>query len=103
MALYSKRVLEELKVEVEVNLLSIRIIIIVFQGNTYDVRYPYVIIGIVSASGMVAALFLPETLHQRLPETLADAHAFGRDQKFWSLPEKPIAVKDEMSESPLKS
>jgi hypothetical protein len=52
---------------------------------------------------MVAALFLPETLHQRLPETLADAQAFGRDQKFWRLPEKLIAVKDEMSESPLKS
>jgi hypothetical protein len=57
----------------------------------------------VSATGTLAALFLPETLHQRLPETLADAQTFGRDQKFWSLPEKPIAMKDEMSEIPLKS
>jgi hypothetical protein len=52
---------------------------------------------------MMAALLLPETLHQRLPETLTDAQTFGRDQKFWSLPEKPIAMKDEMSEIPLKS
>lgn len=76
---------------------------IVYLGNRYDVRYPYVIIGIVSATGMVAALFLPETLHQRLPETLSDAQTFGRDQKFWSLPEKSIVVEDEMSEIPLKS
>jgi len=37
----------------------------------------------------VSALFLPETLHQKLPETLAEAKIFGADQKFWSLP-KPI-------------
>ncbi|KDR09584.1 hypothetical protein L798_00320, partial [Zootermopsis nevadensis] len=68
---------------------------IVFLGSTYDVRYPYIIIGIVSATGMAAALFLPETLHQRLPETLADAHNFGHDQKFWSLPQKPVCTETE--------
>lgn len=78
-------------------------ITIIFQGNTYDVRYPYIIIGIVSATGMVAALLLPEALHQRLPETLADAQIFGREQKFWSLPKKPHTVDIEMVEIPLKS
>lgn len=78
-------------------------ITIIFQGITYDVRYPYIIIGIVSATGMAAALLLPETLHQRLPETLADAHVFGREQKFWSLPKKPVTVNIEMAEIPLKS
>jgi hypothetical protein len=76
---------------------------IIFQGNTYDVRYPYIIIGIVSTTGMLAALLLPETLHERLPETLADAHIFGREQKFWSLPKKPVTVNIEMAEIPLKS
>jgi hypothetical protein len=76
---------------------------LMFQGNTYDVRYPYVIIGIVSATGMVAALLLPETLHQRLPETLADAHIFGCEQKFWSLPQKPVTMNIEMAEIALKS
>ena len=52
---------------------------------------------------MAAALLLPETLHQRLPETLADAHVFGREQKFWSLPKKPVTVNTEMAEIPLKS
>jgi hypothetical protein len=78
-------------------------ITIIFQGNTYDVRYPYIIIGIVSATGMVALLLLPETLYQRLPETLADAHIFGREEKFWSLPKKPVTVNIEMTEIPLKS
>lgn len=76
---------------------------IVYLGNTYDVRYPYIIIGIVSVTGMMAALLLPETLHQQLPETLADAHFFGREQKFWSLPKKPVNVNIEMAEIPLKS
>ncbi|GFG29642.1 hypothetical protein Cfor_10087 [Coptotermes formosanus] len=76
---------------------------IVYLGNTYDVRYPYIVIGIVSATGMVASLLLPETLYQRLPETLADAHIFGREQKFWSLPKKPVTVNIEMTEVPLKS
>lgn len=76
---------------------------IVYLGNTYDVRYPYIIIGIVSVTGMMASLFLPETLYQRLPETLADAHFFGREQKFWSLPKKPVNVNIEMAEIPLKS
>jgi hypothetical protein len=52
---------------------------------------------------MAAAMFLPETLHQRLPESLADAYTFGQDQKFWSLPQKPVSTDTEMSEVPLKS
>lgn len=39
--------------------------------------------------GTVVMLFLPETLHQKLPETLRDAERFGKDQPFWYLP-KPV-------------
>lgn len=39
--------------------------------------------------GASAAIFLPETLGQRLPESLAEAKVFGRGQPFWGIP-KPI-------------
>lgn len=34
---------------------------------------------------MIAASFLPETLKQRLPESLEDADKFGEGNKFWSI------------------
>ena len=43
--------------------------------------------------GAISALFLPETLHQKLPETLEEAKIFGADQQFWSIP-KPILNQD---------
>ena len=73
-----------------------------------DLRYPYIIMGFIFVTGIFASLFLPETLHQRLPETLADAQNFGGDQPFWSLPRKEARItlennKTEMSDIPLKS
>lgn len=41
--------------------------------------------------GASAAFFLPETLGQRLPETLAEAKCFGSGQPFWGIP-KPHTV-----------
>lgn len=40
--------------------------------------------------GAIAATFLPETLHQKLPETLAEAHNFGKNQDYFSMPKKPV-------------
>lgn len=40
--------------------------------------------------GACAAIFLPETLGQRLPETLAEAKVFGRGQPFWGIPKANI-------------
>jgi hypothetical protein len=37
--------------------------------------------------GAICASLLPETLNQKLPETVQDASHFGKDQKFWSLPQ----------------
>ena len=41
--------------------------------------------GIMSVVGMFASAFLKETLGQTLPETIEDASAFGKGNKFWSL------------------
>lgn len=53
--------------------------------------------------GLTAQLLSPETLHQKLPETLADAQVFGSDQKFWALPKKnnhDILLQDEKMKIP---
>ncbi|XP_055589809.1 organic cation/carnitine transporter 2 isoform X3 [Uranotaenia lowii] len=62
---------------------------VVYLGTEYDLRYPFVIIGLLSAFGAVCAMFLPETLHQALPESIEQAQKFGKDQGFWTLPKKP--------------
>lgn len=38
--------------------------------------------------GTLVMMFLPETLHQKLPETLTDAKKFGKSQPFWFLPKR---------------
>jgi OCT family organic cation transporter-like MFS transporter 4/5 len=46
-------------------------------------------------SGVFSALFLPETLHQKLPNTIQEAESFGKHQSFWHVPKKPEPVPDE--------
>ncbi|XP_049530124.1 beta-alanine transporter [Anopheles darlingi] len=66
---------------------------LVHLGTEYDVRYPFIVMGLSAVVGMMAALFLPETLHQALPNTIEEARLFGKDQRFWSLPKPPKAGK----------
>ncbi|XP_067002469.2 carcinine transporter [Anabrus simplex] len=40
---------------------------------------PLVIMGVISVIGGIAGLRLPETLHQRLPQTLEEGEEFGKD------------------------
>ncbi|XP_026479554.1 solute carrier family 22 member 4-like [Ctenocephalides felis] len=71
---------------------------VVYLGTAYDARYPYLILSLLMLIGLTAQLLSPETLHQKLPETLADAQVFGSDQKFWALPKKnnhDILLQDE--------
>lgn len=42
--------------------------------------------------GALAAFLLPETLYQKLPETLAAAYKFGKNQSYFSLPKKPVKI-----------
>lgn len=51
-----------------------------FQGTKYDTRYPIIIILVLCILGAVCGLFLPETLHEKLPDSLAEARMFGADQ-----------------------
>jgi len=42
------------------------------------------VLGILSIFGSIASAFLPETLRQRLPETVEEANNYGKGIKFWS-------------------
>ncbi|XP_071441641.1 carcinine transporter-like [Hetaerina americana] len=70
---------------------------VVYLGTSVDARYPYVVLGTCSLVGAVASSFLPETLNEKLPETLAEAQHFGRGQRYWSFPKSALAKKKSLS------
>lgn len=51
---------------------------LVYLGTTVDIRAPYYILGALFLLGGIGALFLPETLHKKLPDTLEEAGHFGK-------------------------
>jgi len=54
------------------------------------VAAPYLILGTLGFLGTFISSLLPETLHQKLPETLEDASKFGKGIKFWTFIPKAI-------------
>lgn len=54
----------------------------------------------------ISSMFIPETLGQKLPETLAEAKVFGRGQPFWSIPKASVGyvqkAKDEEEDARMK-
>ncbi|XP_059620795.1 carcinine transporter isoform X2 [Phlebotomus argentipes] len=66
---------------------------IVYLGTNFDARYPFMIMGVLLVIGAVSSLFLPETLHEKLPETLQEAQEFGANQPFWWYPRAPKDAK----------
>ncbi|XP_077503015.1 organic cation transporter protein-like isoform X1 [Amblyomma americanum] len=57
---------------------------ILYLGQLYGVVIPSAIFGVLSVAGGVAVLLLPETMKVRLPETLSEGEAFGKDVRFCS-------------------
>ncbi|XP_067629935.1 carcinine transporter-like isoform X2 [Eurosta solidaginis] len=66
---------------------------IMYLGTNVDIRAPYYILGTLFLVGGIGALFLPETLHKKLPDTMEDARNFGKNDKFFSLPKTPSIKK----------
>ncbi|KAG8230554.1 hypothetical protein J437_LFUL010155 [Ladona fulva] len=75
---------------------------IVYLGTSVDSRYPFVVLGSCSLVGGVAATLLPETLHAKLPETLAEFQTFGKGGKFWSFPNRKKMEVNEPELKPMK-
>jgi OCT family organic cation transporter-like MFS transporter 4/5 len=49
-----------------------------------NVSAPYLFLAAMAFVGLISSAFLPETLDQKLPETIEEAVEFGKDEKFWS-------------------
>ncbi|ALC47410.1 CG7084 [Drosophila busckii] len=73
---------------------------LVYLGTTVDIRAPYYILGTLFLLGGTGALFLPETLHKRLPDSMEEAKNFGRHDKFFSLPKAPPAQDVKLASQP---
>ena len=52
--------------------------------NKVAAWFPYVILSLIGAMGMVAASFLPETLSEELPQTVPEAEEFLPNESFFS-------------------
>ncbi|XP_058060535.1 solute carrier family 22 member 7-like [Anopheles bellator] len=72
---------------------------IVFLGTNYDIRLPFVVMGLIGLVGAASSVFLPETLHQKLPETLDEGRRFGQKQRFWTIPKQPAGDQQHPSAS----
>lgn len=51
---------------------------LVYLGTTVDIRCPYYILGVLFLLGAIGATILPETLHQKLPDSMEEARHFGK-------------------------
>lgn len=66
---------------------------VIYLGAT-DLKLPYLAMFLISGAGAVAVSFLPETLGATLPETLDEASAFGKNDKYFSWRPQSLARVD---------
>lgn len=59
-----------------------------YMGTAFDSRYPFIIMCGLFFVATVCSSFLPETLYQKLPDSIEEARMFGANQKFWSIPRR---------------
>ena len=61
-----------------------------FTQSKINLALPYLILATLGVIGVLASMFLPETLHSPLPESIEDADNIGKTAPFWSyLPNQP--------------
>ncbi|KAL3272918.1 hypothetical protein HHI36_014377 [Cryptolaemus montrouzieri] len=64
----------------------------VYLATDYGKGFPYAILAGFSFLGFFTSLFLPETLHQDLPETVKDVDEFLKNQPLFFLPRRRKSV-----------
>ncbi|KAJ3650352.1 hypothetical protein Zmor_022045 [Zophobas morio] len=65
---------------------------VTYLGTTIHGSFPYVVIASLALIGAISGMFIPETLNEKLPETISEAEQFGADQKIWSFPKRKIST-----------
>ncbi|XP_049845748.1 solute carrier family 22 member 8-like [Schistocerca gregaria] len=61
---------------------------VAYVGTEMELRYMFGILGTTMLFTSLSISFLPESLNQKLPETIQDATAYGQRQKYWRLSQK---------------
>ncbi|XP_049955706.1 solute carrier family 22 member 7-like isoform X1 [Schistocerca serialis cubense] len=61
---------------------------VAYVGTEIELRYMFGILGTTMLFASLSISFLPESLNQKLPETIEDATAYGQRQKYWRLSQK---------------
>ncbi len=56
-----------------------------FQSKLFD-ALPFFILGVVSFMAAATVACLPETADAKLPDTVAEAEVFGKDQGLFPIP-----------------
>ena len=75
---------------------DISVVVLVCQGSLVGGQFgqalPLLVFGVATIGAGLLCVFLPETLHKHLPETLEDAKMFGRSVSGFGQPRAQLAL-----------